>query len=74
MDHGSPAEIRAGLGEPAVAVAPDAAALLVSEHVEVAIRWLGSAGDRLLVLDNLTTPADAEAVRTRVPTWYQPAS
>ncbi|MDQ3789546.1 MAG: ATP-binding protein, partial [Actinomycetota bacterium] len=64
----TPAAIRTGFADLAVAVAPEAASLPVDERMEVAFRWLGGTEDWLLVLDNLATPADAEQVLARIST------
>lgn len=57
-----------GLAELAVAVEPDTAGALLEQRVEAAVRWLAAHRDWLLVLDNLTTPADADPLLSRVRT------
>ena len=51
-----------------MAVAPGTAALPAEERTELGIRWLAAKDDWLLVLDNLTTPRDADDLLARVRT------
>ncbi|MEU4765084.1 tetratricopeptide repeat protein [Actinosynnema sp. NPDC023794] len=64
----SPAAIEAGLADLAVAIAPEAAVLPAEQRVELGVRWLATHDEWLLVLDNLTTPADAAGLLERVRT------
>ncbi|HEX6346815.1 hypothetical protein [Umezawaea sp.] len=62
------AAVEAGVADLAVAMAPQAAALSVEQRVELGVRWLAGHDGWLLVLDNLSTPADAVGVLERVRT------
>ncbi|MFJ6675071.1 tetratricopeptide repeat protein [Actinosynnema sp. NPDC091369] len=64
----SPAALDAGLAELAAAVAPETAGLPLEERVELGTRWLATHDEWLLVLDNLTAPADAAGLLSRVRT------
>jgi tetratricopeptide (TPR) repeat protein len=64
----SPAAINNGLADLAAALEPNTAAAPLQQRVEVGLRWLSTHQDWLLVLDNLTTPADADALLSRVRT------
>ncbi|MCP2306523.1 NB-ARC domain-containing protein [Actinokineospora globicatena] len=62
----SPTALDAGLAQVSAAVAPETWALPVEERVELGLRWLASHEDWLLVLDNLTGPADVASLLERV--------
>ncbi|MFJ6672976.1 tetratricopeptide repeat protein [Actinosynnema sp. NPDC091369] len=64
----SPAALDTGLADLAVALAPGTAELTSEHRVELAVRWLASHDGWLLVLDNLTGPADAAQLLERVRT------
>ncbi|WP_141983074.1 FxSxx-COOH system tetratricopeptide repeat protein [Saccharothrix saharensis] len=64
----SPAALDAGLAGLAAAVAPETAGLPPEERVELGTRWLATHDEWLLVLDNLTAPADAAGLLSRVRT------
>ncbi|MCC8248800.1 tetratricopeptide repeat protein [Saccharothrix luteola] len=64
----SPAALDTGLADLAVALAPGTAELTLEQRVELAVRWLASHDGWLLVLDNVTGPADAAALLERVRT------
>jgi tetratricopeptide (TPR) repeat protein len=64
----SPAALDTGLADLAVALAPETAELTSEQRVELAVRWLASHDGWLLVLDNLTGPADAARLLARVRT------
>jgi tetratricopeptide (TPR) repeat protein len=64
----SPAALDTGLADLAVALAPETAELTSEQRVELAVRWLASHDGWLLVLDNLTGPADAAQLLARVRT------
>ncbi|MFC6093978.1 FxSxx-COOH system tetratricopeptide repeat protein [Saccharothrix lopnurensis] len=64
----SPAALDAGLAELAEAVVPETARLPPEERVRLGVRWLATHDGWLLVLDNLTAPADAAELLERVRT------
>ncbi|WP_461121124.1 tetratricopeptide repeat protein [Saccharothrix stipae] len=64
----APAALDTGLADLAVALAPQTADLTLEQRVELAVRWLASHEGWLLVLDNLTGPADAAGLLERVRT------
>ncbi|MEV0680278.1 tetratricopeptide repeat protein [Actinosynnema sp. NPDC050436] len=64
----SPAAIGTGVARLAVALAPEAAPLPLEQRVELGLRWLASHDDWLLVLDDVTGPADAVELLERVRT------
>ncbi|MFD9736719.1 FxSxx-COOH system tetratricopeptide repeat protein [Umezawaea sp. NPDC059074] len=64
----SPAAIDAGLAALTTTLAPQTADLPSEQRAELAVRWLATHQDWLLVLDNLTTPADATGLLDRVRT------
>ncbi|MBM7772034.1 tetratricopeptide (TPR) repeat protein [Actinokineospora baliensis] len=64
----SPSALTAGLAEVAAAVAPGTRALPLEERAELGVRWLASHDDWLLVLDNLTGPAEVADLLARVRT------
>lgn len=64
----SPAAIATGLADLAVAIAAEAAVLPAEQRVELGVRWLATHDEWLLVLDNLTTPADAAGLLERLRT------
>ncbi|NUT93234.1 MAG: ATP-binding protein, partial [Saccharothrix sp.] len=64
----SPAAIAAGLADLAVAIAAEAAVLPAEQRVALGVRWLATHDEWLLVLDNLTAPADAAGLLERVRT------
>ncbi|MFC7616230.1 AAA family ATPase [Actinokineospora soli] len=68
MTADSPAAIDTGLAALARAVRPDTVERGLEEQAEVARRWLASSDGWLLVLDNLSTPRDAEALLGQVRT------
>ncbi|MFE9750228.1 FxSxx-COOH system tetratricopeptide repeat protein [Saccharothrix saharensis] len=64
----SSAALETGLAELAVALAPQTTSLSLEQRIELAVRWLASHDEWLLVLDNLTDPADAAGLLERVRT------
>ncbi|WP_285606638.1 tetratricopeptide repeat protein [Actinokineospora globicatena] len=62
----SPTALDAGLAQVSAAVAPETRTFPVEERVELGLRWLASHEDWLLVLDNLTGPADVAGLLERV--------
>jgi hypothetical protein len=68
MTADSPAAIDIGLAELAVAVTPEIATAPLLQRVETGLQWLADNQDWLVILDNLTAPADADALRSRVST------
>ncbi|MFJ6676143.1 tetratricopeptide repeat protein [Actinosynnema sp. NPDC091369] len=64
----SPAAIDTGLAELAVALAPELAGAPLEQRTEAAVRWLATHDGWLVVLDNLTAPADAARLLARVRT------
>ncbi|ONI91716.1 hypothetical protein ALI22I_07555 [Saccharothrix sp. ALI-22-I] len=64
----SPAAIDTGLAELAVALVPELAGVPLERRTESAVRWLAARDGWLLVLDNLTAPADAAGLLARVRT------
>lgn len=64
----SASTIDSGLADLATALAPQTANLPSEQRTELAVRWLATHTGWLLVLDNLTTPADAEQLLERVRT------
>ncbi|WP_157620908.1 tetratricopeptide repeat protein [Saccharothrix sp. NRRL B-16348] len=68
MTADSKAAIDLGLADLAVAVVPQVAELPLEQRTEMDIRWLTTHTGWLLVLDNLTSPADAAGLLARVRT------
>jgi hypothetical protein len=64
----SASAITSGLADLAAAVAPQTAELTIDQRAELAVRWLATHDDWLLVLDNLTGPADATDLLNHVRT------
>ncbi|MFB9599355.1 tetratricopeptide repeat protein, partial [Saccharothrix longispora] len=64
----SPAAIDTGLADLATTLAPQAAGAPLEQRTELGVRWLATHDRWLLVLDNLTTPADAAGLLERVRT------
>lgn len=64
----SPTAIDTGLADLATTLAPQAADLPLEQRTELCMRWLATHDGWLLVLDNLTTPADAAGLLERVRT------
>ncbi|SDP97813.1 NB-ARC domain-containing protein [Lentzea jiangxiensis] len=60
--------IDTGLADLAVAVAPETVEMPLEQRTELGVRWLATHTDWLLVLDNLTGPADAAGLLDRVHT------
>ncbi|WP_125677076.1 tetratricopeptide repeat protein [Amycolatopsis sp. WAC 04182] len=60
--------LESGLGELAGALAPETVALPAEQRVELAVRWLATHEDWLLVLDNVTSPQDVAGFLGRVRT------
>lgn len=64
----SSAAIDTGLADPATALAPQTAELPSEQRAELAVRWLAAHDGWLLVLDNLSAPADAAGLLKRIRT------
>jgi tetratricopeptide (TPR) repeat protein len=64
----SPTAIDTGLADLATTLAPQAAGAPLEQRTELGVRWLATHDRWLLVLDNLTTPADAAGLLERVRT------
>ncbi|QQQ80944.1 tetratricopeptide repeat protein [Saccharothrix sp. 6-C] len=64
----SPAAIDTGLADLATTLAPQVAGAPLEQRTELGVRWLATHDRWLLVLDNLTTPADAAGLLERVRT------
>ncbi|WP_202919381.1 tetratricopeptide repeat protein [Saccharothrix deserti] len=64
----SPAAIDTGLADLATTLAPEVADLPLEQRTDLGVRWLATHDRWLLVLDNLTTPADAAGLLERVRT------
>ncbi|MEU4769127.1 tetratricopeptide repeat protein [Actinosynnema sp. NPDC023794] len=64
----SPAAIDTGLADLAVALVPELAGVPLERRTESAVRWLAAQDGWLLVLDNLTVPADVAGLLARVRT------
>ncbi|XVS63993.1 tetratricopeptide repeat protein [Actinosynnema sp. CA-299493] len=64
----SPSAIDTGLADLATTLAPQSADLPLEQRTELGLRWLATHDRWLLVLDNLTTPADAAGLLERVRT------
>ncbi|WP_439422996.1 tetratricopeptide repeat protein [Saccharothrix sp. HUAS TT10] len=64
----SPSAIDTGLADLATTLAPQVAGAPLEQRTELAVRWLATHDRWLLVLDNLTTLADAAGLLERVRT------
>ncbi|TQM82448.1 NB-ARC domain-containing protein [Saccharothrix saharensis] len=64
----SPSAIDTGLADLATTLAPQVASAPLEQRTELGVRWLATHDRWLLVLDNLTTPADAAGLMERVRT------
>ena len=60
--------IGTGLADLAAALDPASGGLPVEQRLELAVEWLSSHAGWLLILDNLTAPADAQSLLERIRT------